>query len=201
MGFHIYTDGWWRKPENAVTTEATIVKLGKTKRLDGETLDYHAGYYQKVEADVLEPDQGNLVRGESGDRVYAGLQPFEVGQKIKVRWSAHRKTFALYDWRTAPEGESDGQAFGPASPGTLIAPGIASPSGAELTSDQAARVQAALGSLGLGNNVRIQAATTPASPAADPIAEIERLAALHKSGALTDEEFEQQKHRILGSGQ
>ena len=38
MGFHIYTDGWWRKPENAVTTEATIVEAGKVKRLDTENL-------------------------------------------------------------------------------------------------------------------------------------------------------------------
>jgi hypothetical protein len=194
MGFHIYTDGWWRKPENAVTTEATITKLGKTKRLDGETLDYHAGYYQKVEADVLEPDQGNLVHGESGDRVYAGLQPFEIGQKIKVRWSAHRKTFALYDWRTAPVEDSYGQGVGPGSLPTIV-----SPSGASLTSDQAARVENALGSLGLGTNVPIQATTPPASSNPDPIAEIERLAKLRDDGALTDEEFEQQKHRILGS--
>jgi hypothetical protein len=33
----------------------------------------------------------------------------------------------------------------------------------------------------------------------DHIAELERLAKLHDSGALTDAEFEQQKARILGS--
>src|SRR5262249_30208731 len=38
-----------------------------------------------------------------------------------------------------------------------------------------------------------------ASGGADPIAELERLAKLHDSGALTDAEFEQQKAKILGS--
>ena len=33
----------------------------------------------------------------------------------------------------------------------------------------------------------------------DPIAKLERLSALRESGALTDEEFEEQKRRILGS--
>lgn len=47
-------------------------------------------------------------------------------------------------------------------------------------------------------------APAPAAPAAatgggDSLAELERLAALHASGALTDSEFEQQKARILGS--
>jgi hypothetical protein len=45
----------------------------------------------------------------------------------------------------------------------------------------------------------------PAAPAAqpvsdDPIARLERLAALKASGVLTEEEFQQQKRRILGEG-
>jgi hypothetical protein len=38
-----------------------------------------------------------------------------------------------------------------------------------------------------------------ASPAADPIAQIERLAELHRSGALTDDEFAAAKAKLLGS--
>jgi hypothetical protein len=40
-------------------------------------------------------------------------------------------------------------------------------------------------------------ATSP--PPSGPIDRLERLAALKDRGLLTDEEFEQQKHRILGS--
>jgi hypothetical protein len=44
-----------------------------------------------------------------------------------------------------------------------------------------------------------QAQGAAADPVAhDPVAQLERLDALRKSGALTDEEFEQQKRRILG---
>ena len=37
-----------------------------------------------------------------------------------------------------------------------------------------------------------------AAPAADPIAQLKELAALHESGALTDEEFAAQKAKLLG---
>jgi Short C-terminal domain len=39
----------------------------------------------------------------------------------------------------------------------------------------------------------------PAAPAADPLAQLERLAALKNQGILTDAEFEAQKAKILGS--
>ena len=39
----------------------------------------------------------------------------------------------------------------------------------------------------------------PAPSAPDPTAEIERLASLHESGALSDEEFAGAKQKILGS--
>jgi hypothetical protein len=39
----------------------------------------------------------------------------------------------------------------------------------------------------------------PAEPAADPIAQLKELAALHADGVLTDEEFAAQKAKILGS--
>jgi hypothetical protein len=43
------------------------------------------------------------------------------------------------------------------------------------------------------------AAAAPAEPAADPIAQLKELAALHADGVLTDEEFAAQKAKILGS--
>ena len=43
------------------------------------------------------------------------------------------------------------------------------------------------------------AAPPPSAPAADPIAQLKDLAALHQSGVLTDEEFAAQKAKILGS--
>jgi hypothetical protein len=39
----------------------------------------------------------------------------------------------------------------------------------------------------------------PPAPAADPLAELERLARLHQSGALTDAEFAAMKSRLLGA--
>ena len=44
-----------------------------------------------------------------------------------------------------------------------------------------------------------QAQTQPVPPPPDPLDEIEHLAQLHTSGALTDEEFATAKAKILGS--
>ncbi len=41
-------------------------------------------------------------------------------------------------------------------------------------------------------------APQPQAPADDPIAQIERLGALHAQGILTDEEFSAQKAKLLG---
>ncbi len=41
-------------------------------------------------------------------------------------------------------------------------------------------------------------AAPPAPAAADPVAQLQQLAQLHQSGALSDEEFAQAKARILG---
>ena len=45
----------------------------------------------------------------------------------------------------------------------------------------------------------VQAPAPQAAPAADPIEQLERLAALKAQGILTDEEFQTQKQRILGA--
>jgi hypothetical protein len=52
---------------------------------------------------------------------------------------------------------------------------------------------------GVGMMAAAAAAPAAADAAPDPVAQIERLAALHASGALTDAEFAEQKQRILGA--
>jgi hypothetical protein len=71
---------------------------------------------------------------------------------------------------------------------------------AGLSEDQAARVSQALAGLGVGGlgsaqvvDLRGQAGTPGANAERDPIDQLEKLAELRKSGALTDAEFEQQK--------
>jgi hypothetical protein len=59
------------------------------------------------------------------------------------------------------------------------------------------QVQEALGQFGIQME---QGEQQPAPAGGDPIAQIERLAALRQSGALTEEEFQEQKRRILGAG-
>ena len=110
MGFHFYTDGWWRNPKNAVTTEATIVEIRKTHRFGGSEYK-NAGYYHSVVVDVSDPETGQITRTTNSE-VYSGLQPFQVGQRITVRWSAKRKTFELLSWNTAPEGDGTAGAQG-----------------------------------------------------------------------------------------
>ena len=63
-----------------------------------------------------------------------------------------------------------------------------------LTEDQKAKLRA----LGIDPNQIPGAAAQPAPPP-DPIAQLERLAALRAQGILSDAEFEAQKRRILGT--
>ena len=201
MGFHIYTDHWWRNPKHAVTTEATLVEVKPPKRPTGVVTSgpYNpspSGYFQEVLADVTDPETGQSVRAH-GD-LYFTFQPFQVGQRIRVRWSAKRKEIDAYNENTAPEDEwsREAGATGSATLGVEAVP----LSGARLSPDQAARVQDVLGALGLGNVAGVQVVHAESAPTGehDPIDQLEKLVELRKSGALTDAEFEQQKHRILG---
>jgi putative oligomerization/nucleic acid binding protein len=206
MGFHIYTDHWWRNPKHAVTTEATLVEVDRPKRPMGVVTSgpYNpapSGHFHSVVADVSDPETGPIVRA-TGD-LYSTALTFQVGQRIRVRWSAKRKAIELYKSTTAPEDEwrgeatAGGEALAKAIPG-----GGATPlSGAELSPDQAARVQQALGALGITGTAGVQVVSAQGATAgqSDPtISQLEELAELRKSGALTDAEFEQQKRRILG---
>jgi Short C-terminal domain len=193
VGFHIYTDGWWRK--HAVTTEATIVEAERGRQ--GGDSWMHI-YWWTLVADVSDPETGQIVRGE-GTTLTADV--FQPGQTIKVRWSAKRKAFDLYSRSTVAEDEWEADAFGHGQGTTPIVEGTAL-ADAELSPDQAARVQQALGALGLGNVSGVQVMRTQGAGAGggqpDPIEQLEKLDQLRKSGALTDEEFEQQKRRVLG---
>ena len=69
--------------------------------------------------------------------------------------------------------------------------------------DRAAMQQALLASLGQGATILTSPLTIPgaaAAPGADATSQLERLAELHASGALTDDEFSAAKARILADG-
>jgi hypothetical protein len=154
-----------------------------------------------VVADVSDPKTGQVVHGATGDLYFTAV-PFQVGQRIRVRWSAKRKAIELYTSTTAPEDEwqGDASAGGQALVEAISGAGVTPLSGAQLSPDQAARVQEALGALGLSGTASVQVVQTQGATAGqpDPISQLERLAELRKSGALTDAEFEQEKQRILG---
>jgi Short C-terminal domain len=64
----------------------------------------------------------------------------------------------------------------------------------------AEQLSQALGQLGITADQQPgSAGSQPADAGGDTLSQLERLSALRASGALTDEEFEQQKRRILGS--
>src|SRR6516162_3942295 len=117
MGFHIYTDAWWRNPKNAVTTDATIVEIRKTQRFGGNEFK-NAGYYHSVVVDVSDPETGEVVRTTGSD---------------------------VYSWNTAPEG--DGGATGLGLAGAISGAGLTPVSGSALSPEKAARVQQVLGAL------------------------------------------------------
>src|SRR5947209_7608109 len=180
MGFHIYTDHWWRNPKHAVTTDATIVEVKPPKRPTGTVTSgpYNpspSGYFQEVEADVTDPETGQIVRAH-GD-LYFTFQPFQAGQRLRVRWSAKRKEIDAYNEQTAPEDEWSKEAnagAGAFASGAIPGVAAASLSGAELSPDQAARVQQALGALGLGNvsGVQVMHAGGAVAGQQDPISQL-----------------------------
>ena len=192
--FHIYTDHWWRNPKHAVTTEATLVDVGDAENPTGNVVSgpyspMPSGKFQSVTADVVDPQTGQTVRATG--EFYSATGSYQVGQRVRVRWSAKRKAVEPWQPNTAPEDELAGA--------TAATPGPSPLFGAGLSADEAARVQQALGALGLGGaGVRVVRMSPGASGGVpDPVGQLERLAALHASGALTDEEFTAEKDKIL----
>jgi hypothetical protein len=155
-----------------------------------------------VAADVTDPKTGKIVRA-TGDLYFTAV-PFQVGQRIRVRWSAKREAIETFKRSTAPDDEwgAEARAGGHALSDAIPGAGEMVSSGGELSPDQAARVQQVLGALGIGGTSDVQVIRAQGAGAGggqpDPIEQLERLAELRKSGALTNEEFEQQKRRVLG---
>jgi hypothetical protein len=70
----------------------------------------------------------------------------------------------------------------------------------ELIGDNPATPNVQIGNMNLGQMAGMQMPGQAAAPApADSTAQLEKLAQLHASGALTDEEFAAQKAKIIGS--
>jgi hypothetical protein len=129
------------------------------------------------------------------------------GQMLPVTVDRANPKRIKIHWDEVPSGEQQAGQQAQALAGLMNAQGTAAMSGtaslseAGLSEDQAARAQQALGALGISDTsgvqvVRMQGAASGGE--ADPVEQLEKLAALHDSGALTDAEFEQQKQRILG---
>jgi hypothetical protein len=96
----------------------------------------------------------------------------QLGQDVRlpIKVDANDQAGIAIDWDQAPKPPADG-VVRPASEGTV--PGPAAPAPA--------------------------AAPASAGGSTDTVAQLEKLAKLRDSGALTDAEFEQQKAKILGS--
>lgn len=175
-----------------------LLLFGRTGGFSGPCSTRRSGDWWTLLADVKDPETGQIVRAEGSTLTNHVFQP---GQTIRVRWSAKRKAFDLYTRSTVPEDEWEADARGGGA-GAIPISGPAGPSGTGLSPDQAARVQQALGALGISSASAVQVVGTPGAGARvgqpDPIEQLERLAELRKSGALTDEEFDQQKRRVLG---
>src|SRR3954447_25836028 len=69
----------------------------------------------------------------------------------------------------------------------------------ELIGDQPAVPNVQIGNMNLGQMAAGMQMPAQAAPAGDSTAQLEKLAQLHASGALTDEEFAAQKAKIIGS--
>ena len=123
------------------------------------------------------------------------LVPLPPGRSVHVKVDPNDPSVVWVDLAGEPKAGAGGPAAAEATPLSGAVP----VSGAELTPDQAARVQQALGALGISDTSGVQLMRTPGAAGGqpDPIEQLEKLAELRQSGALTDAEFEQQKQRIL----
>ncbi len=112
--------------------------------------------------------------------------------RIKVRWDVVPDSGDVAKQQAEALAAAMNQSGG-------AAPGVTGPGGGDVNQIVAALQQAMPGAQ---INVEGAGAATPqggAAPAADPVAQLERLAKLKESGALTEAEFEREKARILGS--
>jgi hypothetical protein len=120
-------------------------------------------------------------------------------EKVAIDWDTLRSEYAQHE--EARRAALTQQ--GPVGPNVTIG----EPQVIDLSADPqaGAQLQQMLGQMGIhieqpGAGAAEPSAGAPQPPGSvdDPIAKLERLAALRASGALTDAEFEEQKRRILG---
>ena len=105
-------------------------------------------------------------------------------QRVAIDWDGVRSGYEQQETARRQALAASGPA-GPQAPGLAGSPEVMR------------QVEQALGQAGV--QLQQAASVGSGSPAADdPVGKLERLAALRASGALTEEEFQEQKRRILG---
>jgi hypothetical protein len=171
-----------------VPARATIVEMGALDR-DGTsfnlplTLQVHVAGRTPYEVEDQWMVKAKDAVGLSGSipvRVDAG-DP----QRVAIDWDGVRAQYEQTKTARREALASAGQARGTGADAGALA--------------QAEQALAAMGvKLDLSGATVARFGAMPAAAGGDdPIAKLERLAALHASGALTDEEFEEQKQRVL----
>jgi len=136
---------------------------------------------------------------KSGDTELLGSFPLPVKvdrddhERVAIDWEQFRRE-ADEQKRARREALASGGGLG----GATVRVGEAATVEGSLDPATAAQVEQLLGSLGV--HVDLDQRAEPAAPGApeDTLAKLERLQALRASGALTEEEFAEQKRRILG---
>jgi hypothetical protein len=137
------------------------------------------------------PGQGVIVAHGTPER---GAQWFNLDIDLEVHVSG-RQPYRVNNMYMVPAGATLGQ--GVTLP-VKVDPNDPSKIAIDWESAQSAPARGEVRPVG-GSGFTPAPAPEPASGGGDQIAELERLAKLRDSGALTDAEFEQQKAKILGS--
>ena len=196
-------DGWWRK--HGVTTVATIVEV-EAPTFAGEGL-----WNQNVVADVTNPETGALVRLKT--QLY-GNASHSVGETMRVRFSPKRDYFRPWSNLTVPKDEWLADQNAPvASAGNAAA--AAAPGGVQIVNASGADPAAVLAKLaqvkaqGLISEAQYEQAKSqlegaaPSPAAAPPAGSVEerlqRLKGLHAGGAIDDQEYADERRRVLDS--
>jgi Short C-terminal domain len=181
--------------KNGVPGQATIVEMGA---LDRDSTMFNLPMTLQVHVEGWTPYEveGQWMVSAKDTVGLSGAIPVKVDpdehDKVAIDWDGVR---ANYEQHVAARQ----QALAQGGLGGLGALGGANVIDLSDNPDAAAQVMQALGlggaDVGFGQP---PAGQQPPSADDDPIARLERLAALKASGVLTEEEFQQQKRRILG---
>ena len=182
--------------ENGVPGQATIVEMGALDR-GGTSFNLPMTLQVHVEGWTPYEVEGQWMVKAKDTVGLSGWIPVRVDpderDKVAIDWEGVR---ANYEQHVAARQQALAQG-GPGGLGALGGANVTFQSQEIDLSDNpeaAAQVLQALGLSGANPSFGQQ----PPAPDNDPIARLERLAALKASGVLTEEEFQQQKRRILG---